>query len=152
MALINSSSFLLLKDEIIIGHSTSTSFSLNLDLPDTTTKDSMGWTEVMACVRGGQITASGLTAYNDSLNFQQFADYVIGKSKVVFYFKQTTDPELICRGEGFIESVDETGDNDVISEFNVEIKLTGPVTAGTDKNWENVFRLWEDIADAWNNV
>lgn len=152
MPVINSSSFLLLKDEIIIGHSTETTFSLELDLPESTTKDSLGWREFIACVRGGKMTASGLTAYNDSLNFEQFADYVIGRSKVVFYFKQTDNPELICRGEGFITSVDEVSEHESVTEFNVDITLTGTVTAGTDKNWENIFQFWEDISDDWNNV
>lgn len=152
MSVINSSSFLLLKDDVIIGHSTETTFNIEVDLPETTTKDSLGWKEYIACVRGGNMSAAGLTCYNDTLNFNQFADYVIGKSKVVFYFKQTTDPELICRGEGYVTSVDEVGDNESISEFNVEINLTGTITAGNDKNWENIFEFWEDIASNWENV
>ena len=39
MALINATSFLLLKDTTVVGHSKSTSFNINVDLPDATTKE-----------------------------------------------------------------------------------------------------------------
>jgi len=69
MPLINASSFLLYKDQTAIGHSKNTVFNLNLDLPESTTKDSGGFAEYLPCLRGGTITVNGLTAYNDTLNF-----------------------------------------------------------------------------------
>ena len=70
MPIINSSSFLLFRDEDAIGHSKNVTVNLRVDLPDATTKDSYGWKEVIACARGGEVNVKYLTAYNDTLNFQ----------------------------------------------------------------------------------
>ena len=153
MPVINSSSFLLFKDQTAIGHSTNTAVQLNVDLPDATTKDSYGWREVIACARGGEITVSGLTAYDDSLNFEQFADAVITRAEQTFYFKESgNNPTFIIRGQGIITSVDETAEFENATTFNLQIKLTGIFTAGDDRNWENIFEFWEDIATQWQNV
>jgi len=149
---VNGTQLLLYKDQTAIGYSRETIVKFDVDLPDTTTKDSNGWKEIIPLVRGGTIQANGLTAYDSSLNFTQFADALIGKTKQTFYFKEATDPAFVVRGEGYITSVDEVGDTDSITEFNLEIKLTGVFTAGDERNWENIFEFWEDIATNWENT
>tara|TARA_Y100000114_G_scaffold142732_1_gene149596 strand:+ start:206 stop:667 length:462 start_codon:yes stop_codon:yes gene_type:complete len=153
MPLINASSFLLVKDTNVIGHSTSTSLSLDLDLPNITTKESAGFAEYLPCIRGGTISVSGLTAYNDTLNFKEFTSYVITKAKNVYYFKEPSNPKLIFRAEGFITSVDETADHEDITSFNIEIQLTNDITvSGDQQTWENIFDFWETIATEWQSV
>ena len=153
MALINATSFLLVKDQTVIGHSLNTSISLQLDLPDATTKESGGFAEYLPCIRGGSISATGLTDYTDTLNFNQFTSYVITKTINTYYFR---DPDsttgTIYRGEGFVTSVDETAGNETISEFNLEITLSGPITVGDQNNWENIFQFWENISTNWENT
>jgi hypothetical protein len=152
MPVINSSSFLLFKDETAIGHSKNVSVNLRVDLPDATTKDSNGWKEVIACARGGEASISGLTAYDDSLNFKQFADDLILRTKQVFYFKQSGDTDFVIRAEGFISSVDETAEFSNATTFDLEIQLTKIITAGDTRTWENIFDFWEDIATNWENT
>tara|TARA_R110002153_G_scaffold81456_1_gene206443 strand:- start:5675 stop:6142 length:468 start_codon:yes stop_codon:yes gene_type:complete len=155
MAVINATSFLLLKDTTVIGHSKSTDFNLNLDLPESTSKDSLGWKEVIPGVRSGTLNCECLTDYSDALNFEQLADMVITKQKATFYFKDNVNPKLIVRGEGFISSVDETAAFENATSFNVEINLTG-IFSITDPSvgltWDNVFAKWEDIATNWEDV
>jgi len=155
MAVINATSFLLLKDNIVIGHSTNTDFNINLDLPDATTKTSGGWAEVIPGVRSGDLTCEGLTNYSNTLTFNELADMIITRQKAVFYFKDTVNPRLIVRGDGFIESVDETAEFENATTFNVKINLTGVVSV-TDPSagltWENVFSKWEDLATNWESV
>ena len=71
MSAINATSFLLLKDDTVLGHSTSTVINLEQDLADATTKDSQGWQEFLSGIRSGRVRAEGLTDYSDSLNFAQ---------------------------------------------------------------------------------
>lgn len=149
---VNGTRLILYRDTVAVGYSRETIVKINVDTPDTTTKESNGWKEIISCARGGTITAKGLTAYDDSLNFTQFADALIGKTKQTFYFQELTDREFVVRGEGFITSVDEVGDFDSITEFNLEITLTGIFTAGDERNWENIFDEWEDIATNWENT
>ena len=155
MAVINATSFLLLKDTTVIGHSKSTSFNVNVDLPESTTKDSLGWQEVIPGVKSGTLSCECLTDYSDALSFEHLADMVITKQKATFYFKDAVNPKLIVRGEGFINSVDETAEFETATSFNLEINLTG-VFSVTDPSvgltWDNVFEKWEDIATNWENV
>ena len=155
MAVINATSFLLLKDTTVIGHSKSTSFNVNVDLPESTSKESLGWKEVIPGVKSGTLSCECLTDYSDTLNFEQLADMVLTKQKATFYFKDVVNPKLIVRGEGFINSVDETAQFETATSFNLEINLTG-VFSITDPSvgltWDNVFAKWEDIATNWEDV
>ena len=152
MAIINSSSFLLFRDEDAIGHSKDVTVNLRVDLPDASSKDSNGWKEVIACARGGEVNVKGLTAYNDTLNFKEFADDLILRRKQVFYLKQQNNNDFVIRGEGFISSVDETAEFEKATTFDLEIQLTGVFTAGDSRTWENIFDFWEDIASNWENT
>ena len=155
MAVINASSFLLLKDTTVIGHSKNTNFRINLDLPDATNKDSLGWQEVITGVRSGSISCECLTDYSDALNFEQIAEMIITKQKAVFYFKQPTNTRLVLRGEGYISSVDETAEFETATSFNLEINLTGIFTISDiteGKTWESIIRQWENISDQWQDV
>ena len=155
MAIINATSYLLLKDTTVIGHSKNTTFSVNTDLPDSTTKQSLGWQEVIPGVKSGTLNIECLTNYQDTLTFDDLAEMLITKEKATFYFKDAVNPKLIVRGEGFINSVDETAEFETATSFNVEINLTGIFTI-TDpsegKTWDNVFDKWEDIATNWEDV
>lgn len=155
MAVINATSFLLLKDTTVIGHSKSTSFNVNVDLPSATNKESDGFQEVIAGVKSGTISCDCLTDYSDSLNFSQLSEMIITKEKAVFYFKDTVNNKFLLRGEGFVQSVDETAVFENATSFNVEINLTGVFTI-TDPTegltWDTVFANWENIADNWEDV
>jgi predicted secreted protein len=155
MPVINASSFLLLKDTTVIGHSRSTSFNVNVDLPDATNKESNGFQEVITGVKSGTISCDCLTDYSDSLSFSQLSEMVITKEKAVFYFKDIANNKFLLRGEGFVQSVDETAEFENATSFNLEINLTGVFTI-TDPSqgltWDNVFAKWEDIADNWEDV
>tara|TARA_S200002703_G_scaffold57595_1_gene50234 strand:- start:2004 stop:2462 length:459 start_codon:yes stop_codon:yes gene_type:complete len=152
MAIINSTSFLLFRDENAIGHSKNVTVNLRVDLPDASSKDSNGWKEVIACARGGEVNVTGLTAYDDSLNFKEFADDLILKNKQVFYLKQENNTDFVIRGEGFISSVDETAKFEEATSFDIEIQLTNIITAGDSRTWENIFDFWENIASNWENT
>jgi len=152
MPIFNASSFLLFKDETAIGHSKDVKVNIELDLQDSTSKDSQGFKEFIASIIGGSAIVSGLTAYDDSLNFEQFADYVLTRSVQQFYFKDPNENSFIVNAQGIIQSVDEVSDHEKITKFNLNVKFTGIFTAGDNRNWENIFDFWEDISQNWENV
>ena len=86
MATINGSSFLIYKNDDPIGHSNNAIVNLNCDLPDSSTKDSNGWKEVLAGVRSGTIEVTGLTDYSDTVNFEELAEMVLLGTSTTFYF------------------------------------------------------------------
>ena len=155
MAVINATSFLLAKDETVLGHSSSTVVSLNQNLPESTTKDSQGWKEFISGLRSGSIRAEGLCSYDDSLSFEDLEAMLITRQSARFYFRQPGDERIIISGYGFIESITETAESETVSSYEVEIKLTGAyvisdVTEG--RMWDQIFQNWEDIAQEWQNV
>lgn len=155
MAVINATSFLLLKDQTVLGHSTGTVINLQQDLADATTKDSQGWQDFLAGIRSGTIRAEGLTDYSDSLNFGQLQEMLITRSINNFYFKQPANEKLIFRGDGFVTNISEVAENNGAVSFNVEIQLTGlfvitDVTEGD--TWDTIFTQWELLNKNWNLV
>lgn len=155
MAVINATSFLLLKDQTVLGHSTGTVINLQQDLADATTKDSQGWQEFLAGIRSGTIRAEGLTDYSDSLNFAQLEEMLITRSINDFYFKQPANEKLIFRGKGFVSNISEVAENNGAVSFNVEIQLTGlfvitDITEGD--TWDTIFTQWELLNENWNQV
>ena len=80
---------------------------------------------------------------------------LITKQKATFFFKDTVNPKLIVRGEGYISTIDETAEFENATSFNVEINLTGIFTVSDQsegRTWENIFEKWEDIATNWEDV
>lgn len=155
MAVINATSFLLAREETVLGHSSSTVVSLNQNLPESTTKDSEGWKEFIGGLRSGSIRVEGLCSYSDTLSFDDLEEMVITRQSARFYFRQPGDERIIISGYGFIESASETAETETVSSFDIEIKLTGTyvitdVTEGL--TWEQIFTNWEDLALNWENV
>lgn len=154
MSAINATSFLLLKDETVLGHSTSTVINLEQDLADATTKDSQGWQEFLAGIRSGRIRAEGLTDYSDSLNFGQLQEMLITRSINDFYFKHPANQKVIIRGDGFVTNISEVAENNGAVSFNVEIQLTGlfAVNLVEGETWDTIFTQWELLNENWNLV
>lgn len=155
MAAINATSFLLVREETVLGHSSSTVISLNQNLPESTTKDSQGWKEFIAGLRSGSIRAEGLCSYSDALSFDDLEEMLITRQTARFYFKQPGAEQIVIGGYGYIESVTETAETENVSSFEIEIKLTGTyvitdVTEGL--TWDQIFTNWEDLALNWENV
>lgn len=152
MALLNSSDFLLFADETALGHSKETTFSLEADLVSSTTKNSNGWQEFLQGVRSGRLTVSGLTDYNDALNFEQLVSYVITRQSISFYFKDFAGGNFIINGTGYIESVTENADAEGLVNFDVDIVLYGLVSASQQRVWNTIFDTWNTIATQWQNL
>lgn len=115
-------------EKIVLGHSTSTTVSLSVDLPESTTKDSNGFKEVIAGVRSGEIAVDGLVDYGDALNFNELATMMLTKQKAEFYFEDSTSSLYIFNGEGFIESVEQIAEMENSVSYSVGISLTGLMT------------------------
>jgi|TARA_Y100000015_G_scaffold5119_1_gene4561 hypothetical protein len=152
MALINGTSFALFHNGNILGHSTETKFKLNVDLPESTTKASAGFQEVIAGVRSGTITASALTDYSDTLNFEQLADMVLTRQQSEFIFEQSAFEGLFLTGNGIIINVDEIAESENVVSFDVEIQLTGLFSLQDESSgryWNTTDVFWENANFEW---
>ena len=154
MALINGSSFLIYKGDDPIGHSNNATINLDCDLPESTTKDSGGWKEVLAGVRSGTVEVDGLIDYSDSVNFEQLAEMVLLRTTTKFYFSQDIEgygDGLVLLGNGYISNVDEEGSHESPTSYNLSITLTSIILVDerTGEVWNTNFDEWENSDYNW---
>ena len=154
MALINGTSFGLFHNGNILGHSTQTKFTLNVDLPEATTKDSAGFKQVIAGIRSGTISVTGLVDYSDTVNFEQLADYVLTKTLNEWVFTQEAFDGLTLTGTGYVTNVEETADMEGAVAYDVEIQLSDIFSvqddSGGNRYWNTTDVFWNNANFEWN--
>ncbi len=152
MAKVNGTNFALFRasDDAIIGHSNSCSLTIGADLPDSTTKDSNGFTEVIAGVRNAQFSASGLIRYGDPLNYTELADYVLQRTLVEFYIETGTGYNF--QGSGFITNASQTGALESTADFSIEMEIKLLLIYDNPIWGQNDYDTWATTAINWNNA
>jgi len=106
-----------------LGHSTNVSVSLNVDMPEATNKQSLGFQEVLPGVKNGSISVEGLVDYTDTLNYSDYVNMLITRQKVEFYM-QSIDENFIVNGNGFVTSVEQVGPAEGVTTYSLELELT----------------------------
>lgn len=155
MALINGTSFGLFHNGNLLGHSTQSRFSLNVDLPDATSKDSLGFKEVIAGIRSGSISVAGLVDYSDTINFDQLASMVLTKEVNEWVFTQEAFEGITLTGKWYINNVEQVGDMENLVSYDLEITLINPFTVqddSGDRYWNTADILWNNANFEWNNA
>lgn len=115
-----------------IGHSTSATLSLSMDAPEATSKDSAGYQEVIAGLRSGEISFEGLVDYTDSQNVPEMATLMENRSKIDWSFGTTTTGDTVFSGEGFITSIETTGEMESAVTYSGTIVTTGSITTAVN--------------------
>ena len=115
-----------------IGHSTSATLSLSMDAPEATSKDSNGYQEVIGGLRSGEISFEGLVDYTDSQNVPQMATLMENRSKIDWSFGTTTTGDTVFSGEGFITSIETTGEMESAVTYSGTIVTTGSITTAVN--------------------
>ena len=114
-----------------LGHSTSCSMTITHDLPDATTKDSSGFSEVISGLRSFEISFDGLVDYTDDGTAQN-ADTIIalitGRNKIDFTFGTATSGDQLISGEGFIASLEISAEMESAVTYSGSITGTGSLT------------------------
>jgi predicted secreted protein len=106
-----------------LGHSTNVSISLNVDMPESTNKQSQGFKEVLPGVKSGNISVEGLVDYTDTLSYADYVNMLVTREKAEFYM-QAIDDNLIFNGNGFITSVEEIAPVEGVTTYSIELELT----------------------------
>lgn len=119
-----------------LGHSTSCSLSITHDLPEATTKDSAGWSEVISGTRSFEISFDGLVDYTDDASSKNNADTIItlvnNRSKVDFTFGTATTGDQLISGEGYIASIEVSAEMESAVTYSGTITGTGSLTISTN--------------------
>jgi len=146
---INGTTFLLYKGDIAVGHTTGVALTLDVDLVESTNKDSLGFQELLPGVRSGQLTATGFTNYDDAVNFEELADMVLTRTRAEYFLSQATGARgLVFQGEGFVTSVEEVAEMEAVTSYDLEITVTGLYSIIDETDGE----IWNFANDIWNQV
>ena len=123
----NGTNLLVKVEGTVVGHTTSCTLSVNMDVADATTKDSAGWSEGIAGLKSGEISFDGLVDYSDANNAEQLLDYLIARTQVTCVFGTATSGDSIYTAEGYISSLEQSAEMEAAVTFSGTITLTGAI-------------------------
>ncbi len=121
----NGTNLLLQVEGDTIGHTTSCSLTISHDLPDATTKDSNGFSEVISGLRSGEISFEGLVDYSDAASAIELIDYILNRTVVTCVFGTSVTGDAIYTAEGYISSVEQSAEMESTVSYSGSITLTG---------------------------
>jgi predicted secreted protein len=128
----NGTNLLLKIEGTTVGHTTSCSLSLSMDTPEATTKDSAGFSEYIAGVKGGEISFEGLIAYDDTSNAIEMADFLLARTQLTCVFGTTESGDAIYTAEAFLTSVEMSGEMEAATTYSGSLTITGAITKSTN--------------------
>jgi predicted secreted protein len=125
MAKVNGTSVVVKWNAAIIGGSTSATLNINVDLPDTTTKDSGGWAEHLHGLRDYSIDVDALHDPTNPVFDDTLAAAIIARATVTVIFEGAAGS--IYTGKGSISSLSKTADMEQPVSYSVSITGTEPL-------------------------
>jgi predicted secreted protein len=143
----NGTSLVVLIGTEVIAYATSCSLSLNIDTPDASTKQSLGWADEIGGQRSWSLTTDGLATVVPGsvatyISTTELNNLAITRAAVTVKFTTVDNStvggvtpvsgDTIYSGSAFIESVDLTADMENPVTYSVSFKGTGPLTIGTN--------------------
>jgi predicted secreted protein len=133
MALINGTNLTIKVGGVALLKATTASLELSVDLPDATTKDSAGWSEFFAGVRGFTLSSDGLVDYatDAKVETDELVALLIARSAVAVEFSTATSGDMKLNGNAFITSISQTADMESPAGFSVSFQGTGALTQST---------------------
>ena len=113
-----------------IAHSTSASVSFNMDLRDTTTKDSGGFQDNEGGLRSFELSTDALQDVNADLDFKEFFDDINSRSEVIVRFSERGGGQK-WEGVGIVTSASMDAGVEDNTTYSVSITGTGIADQGT---------------------
>lgn len=127
----NGTNLLVKVEGTVIGHTTSCTLSISHDIADATTKDSAGWSEGISGLRSGEISFDGLVDYSDANSVIDLIGLISARTEVTCVFGTAATGDTIYTAQGYIASIEQTGEMEAAVTFSGSITLTGAISAST---------------------
>ena len=124
MATISGTNIVVSINGTTIGHSLALVLDLGQDLPDASSRNSLGWKEHIHGVRNASLSIGGLTDYSDSMNFNQLASFIISRESISFRF---TSSGAVFYGEASVEDIEELATFEEVVSYNLDLKVNNIV-------------------------
>ena len=138
----NGTSLVVLIGDEVVAHATSCSLSFSVDLPDSTDKESQGWTNHIGGAKSWSLTTDGLATVDPAATASYYTTgelmtAIANRTAVTVKFTTVsgTTPvtgDLYWTGSAFIESMDITADMESPVTYSVSFTGTGALTQATN--------------------
>jgi predicted secreted protein len=110
MAKFNATDLLVYVGAIPIAHSTSATITIDVDLPDATTKDSGGWADHIAGVRNWSIDFDGLVDYASSYGVEELFNNLLNRNELTVKWSSTQAGGTYLTGTASVSNLTQTAD------------------------------------------
>lgn len=132
MAIFNGTNLGVYMDGTIIAAATDCSLSLNMETIDITTKDSAGYRELLAGMRSGSISVSGLIDYQsaDKDTVDLYTAWE-NRTSLTLKFSSEITSDTSFTASGFLTSLEQSGGTEDTATYSATFELTGQVTDAT---------------------
>ena len=132
MAKINGSVIIPVLDSDAVIHTTNATLSIDVDLPDATTKDSGGWADHIHGLRNFQLTIEGYSAYNNSTgNVKPLLDLITGRVSATFDFAPTGSGNVKISGSVSLSNLELGANLEETASLSSTLTGKGPLTVST---------------------
>jgi predicted secreted protein len=115
----------------VLTHALQHSESHSMSPIDVTTKDSSSQEEVIAGLRGSEISASGYFAEDATYGYEDLYDLYAAGSSVTVLVASTVTGDVTYSYTAYVTSLSRTAEMDTAVGFEVSLKPTGEVSKGT---------------------
>jgi len=115
----------------VLTHALQHSESHSMSPIDVTTKDSSSQEEVIAGLRGSEISASGYFAEDATYGYEDLYDLYAAGTSVTVLVASTVSGDVSYSYTAYVTSLSRTAEMDTAVGFEVSLKPTGTVTKGT---------------------
>ena len=115
-----------------IGHTTSCTLSMSVDLPDATSKDSGGYAENINGLRSFEISFDGLVDYTDAQNAAEFITHINSRDKLDFTFGTAATGDQLITGECRVSSIEVSAEMESAVTYSGTLVGTGAITLSTN--------------------
>jgi predicted secreted protein len=117
--------------ETLITDTDSSEISFTMSPIDTTTKDSNGWREVIAGLKEGSISISGMVNYSGTNQVDELVNALVNSTQLTVKFKTTTTGDTTYQWACFVTSVPLTFGQDEAATFTCDLTPSGSPTIST---------------------
>jgi predicted secreted protein len=111
-----------------IAYSQSCKLSLNVNLRDTSNKDSAGWATALTGQKDWSAEVSGLVALDTGYNLQYFMNLILAGTLVTLKVKTTNSGDYYFSGTAYLTSCSVDAGNQQNVTYSANFKGTGALT------------------------
>ncbi len=115
----------------LLTHALTESESHSMSPIDVTTKDSASQEEVIAGLRGSELSCSGYFAENATYGYEDLYDLYAAGTAVTVLISSAVSGDVTYSYSAYITSLSRTAEHDSAIGYECSLKPTGAVTKGT---------------------